>query len=395
KQLFIGGDAVPDLLLQKLALIFRCAQITVTYGPTEGTIFCTQLSYAPGGTGLALRGAVIGSAISRMVILILDADGQLCPVGVSGELCITGAGVSQGYLNQPELTSEKFVSHPFEQSAMMYKTGDLGRRLSDGNIEFSGRKDDQVKIRGYRIEPGEIERVLEHHELISAAVVLAREGADGERVLVAYLVGESLLNVPDIRSYLSARLPSYMVPGHFLQLERLPLTSNGKVDRKSLPAVNTEDADVERAHIAPRNEIEEKLVLIWQEILGREKISVKAHFFELGGHSLKATRLSAKIHKTFDVRVAMKDVFIVPVLEDQAALIEKATGSSFLSIPPAASAESYVLSSSQRRLWVLSQFEDGNIAYNIPGVYVFEGALNIGALERSFLTLIERHEILR
>ncbi|NQX43685.1 hypothetical protein HQN84_32890, partial [Pedobacter steynii] len=185
------------------------------------------------------------------------------------------------------------------------------------------------------------------------------------------------------------------VPGHFLQLERLPLTSNGKVDRKSLPAVNTEDADVERAHIAPRNEIEAKLVLIWQEILGREKISVKAHFFELGGHSLKATRLSAKIHKTFDVRVAMKDVFIVPVLEDQAALIEQATGSSFLSIPAAATAESYVLSSSQRRLWVLSQFEDGNIAYNIPGVYVFEGALNIGALERSFLTLIERHEILR
>ncbi|HPI00339.1 MAG TPA: condensation domain-containing protein, partial [Chitinophagaceae bacterium] len=213
--------------------------------------------------------------------------------------------------------------------------------------------------------------------------------------LVAYIVSKEALNSTDIRTYISSTLPAYMLPNYFVQLEELPLTPNGKIDKKALPDPEKLGMPSGIEYVAPRNEIEDKLVLIWQEILGKEKISIKDNFFELGGHSLKATRLTSQIHKQFEVKIALKELFQKPMLEEQAQLIQQAQKTSFITIPLAAEQTSYSLSSAQRRLWILSQFEEGNIAYNMPGVYVFEGDLDKPALEQAFTTLIERHEILR
>ncbi|MCW3465953.1 non-ribosomal peptide synthetase [Chitinophaga nivalis] len=394
KELFVGGDAVPTSVLEAMRDVFPQAHIHVLYGPTESTIFVTANHYESGAT-TPFRGTLIGKPNAGTEVYILDEYQQLVPVGVIGEICLGGNIVSQGYLNQPALTAEKFVSNPFNKTTRLYKTGDLGRWLADGNIEFAGRKDAQVKIRGYRIELEEIEHALQRHPEIAASVVIARTNTAGEKELVAYIVSKTELNIADMRAHLGKSLPDYMLPTHYVPLMALPLTPNGKVDRRNLPDPAEMSLATGAAYIPPRNETEAKLVQIWQEILGREGISVKDHFFERGGHSLKATRLSSQIHKVFDVKVALNELFSRVILEDQALLIAAALKTTFTTIPVADPQPAYVLSSSQRRLWVLSQFTAGNIAYNMPGVQVFEGNLDREALEASFAALIARHENLR
>ncbi|HJT74451.1 MAG TPA: amino acid adenylation domain-containing protein, partial [Chitinophaga sp.] len=277
----------------------------------------------------------------------------------------------------------------------MYKTGDLGRLLPDGTLEFIGRRDNQVKIRGYRIELGEIESALLRYPEMEAVVVNAYEEPSREKVLVAYLVNKQSLNAETLRSYLGDKLPPYMIPSCFMQLDELPLNANGKVDRKQLPAPGKDSLSNGVAYVAPKNETEEALADIWQDILGKEQVGIKDNFFEAGGHSLKVTRLSSQIHKRFNVKLALKELFTRPVLEEQAMLIRQAQRTSFTAIPVAPEQRCYELSSSQRRLWVLSQFENGNIAYNMPGAFIFEGELDSYALASSFEWLIARHEILR
>jgi len=308
KVMLVGGEALSPASYESLKTLNGTKVINV-YGPTETTIWSTALE---------VRGSdalTIGRPLLNEQVFILDERHSLCPVGIAGEICIGGEGLARGYWNNEALTAERFIAHPFSEGKRVYRTGDVGRWLADGTIEYMGRKDAQVKIRGYRIELGEIEHALQQHEAIEAAAVVARTGAGGEQELVAYVVSRAALNTSDTASFLGRKLPAYMLPAHYVQLEALPLTPSGKLNRKALPDPGAAAMGTGVSYVAPRNETEAALAAIWQEILGREQISVKDSFFALGGNSLKATRLASQIHKKFDVKVALKDFFNEPTIE--------------------------------------------------------------------------------
>ena len=390
KTILTGGERMSVAHVATLQNSYPQLHIVNVYGPTENTTFST---YHP--VQEMIENMPIGKPIGNSTAYIYNADMQLQPIGVVGEICVGGDGLALGYLNRPELTAEKFVDNPHLPGEKMYKTGDMGKWLPDGSIAFIGRRDEQVKVRGYRIELGEIEAYLQNHPAVETNLVLPRINKEGEKELVAYIVSQEQLTATAMAAYAAAGLPTYMVPTHFVQLEALPLNANGKVDKQQLPDPEGLGMGTGVEYIAPRNETEEKLVAIWEEILDRSHIGVKDNFFDLGGHSLRATRLAAQMHKTFQVHIELKDLFATPVLEEQASLVEKAQKTAFVAIDPLPEQADYALSSAQRRLWVLSQFEESNIAYNVPGVYVFDGGLNIAALQAAFDTLIERHESLR
>ncbi|WP_117611361.1 non-ribosomal peptide synthetase, partial [Flavobacterium sp. Leaf82] len=367
-------------------------KIINSYGVTEATIDSTFYDdYKDDLNGFT----PIGKPFSNTKIRILDSFNNLVPVGVYGELFIGGDALARGYFNNEDLTAERFVRNPFETDEKLYKTGDLGRWLPDGNIDFIGRGDNQVKIRGYRIELGEIETVLSKNKDIVSCVVLARNDLSGEKCLVAYVVGKTELKVADLISYLKNVVPNYMIPSYFIQLEALPITPNGKVDRKALPDPQESSINSQVEYEAPSNEAENKLALIWQEILGIEKVGINDNFFELGGHSLKVTKLLYNINKEFDVKINFQSLFSSMIFREQIEIIAAARKEVYKNIPQIAKQASYILSSSQRRLWLLSQFEGGNKAYNMPSIFELKGNLIISSLEKAFFDLIERHESLR
>ena len=393
KYLLVTGETIGQPLLQRWFERFPDKKVVNAYGPAEASDDVTLyvMDKAPEGANVP-----VGKPIRNMKIYILDKSGKLCPVGIIGEIYVSGIGVGRAYLHQPEKSAQSFGVDPFQPGNIrMYRTGDLGRWLDDGNIEFAGRKDDQVKVRGYRIELGEIESVLQAHPDVQSAVVIAPANKSGERTLVAYVTGAISLDLSSIKTYLLGIIPAYMVPPHFMQLDRLPLTPNGKVDKKALPAVGEMEMISNVAYQAPQNATQVHLAAIWSEVLGLDRVGINDDFFDLGGHSLKATRLTSQIHKVFNVKIGLKELFATPVLSAQALLIAQSKTNVFEALSAAPVQDSYVLSSSQRRLWVLSQFEEGSLAYNMPGVYFFEGQLDESALEWSFLALIARHEILR
>ena len=229
--------------------------------------------------------------------------------------------MARGYLNRPELTAEKFIANPFKEGERMYRTGDLGRWLADGNIEFIGRKDDQVKIRGYRIELGEIESALQDHEDIESVVVIAKANQNGDKELVAYLVSEAVLNTSDIRSYLSNRLPAYMLPNHFVQLAELPLTANGKIDKKALPEPEGLGLSTGVAYVAARNEIEGQLVAVYEEVLKKQPIGIKEDFFALGGDSIKSIQIVSRLRQR-GYSLTIRDILLNPVIEELASQVK-------------------------------------------------------------------------
>jgi natural product biosynthesis luciferase-like monooxygenase protein len=390
KKILLGGESLPLSLVKELYAKFPGAEIYNMYGPTETTIWSACFKLSPD-----TKKVLIGKPIANTRIHILSDRMQLLPVGAIGEICIGGNGVAGGYINRADLTSERFIRDPFLPDGILYRTGDYGRWLEDGNIEYIGRKDDQVKIMGHRIELGEIETALLRVPSVEAAVVAARKGAYEEMELVAYVVSKAPLNILEVRSGLSETLPAYMVPAHFVQLEGLPLTPNGKVDKKSLPIPEELGMATGTGYAAPRNMTEEKLVSIWKEILRKDSIGIRDDFFRSGGNSIRSMQLVARINREFEVKLPLKTLFNTTVLEDQARLIRQAGRTSYIHISPAALQSHYPLSSSQRRLWLLSQMENSNIVYNESGVYVFEGGLDIPALEYSFTALLQRHEILR
>jgi acyl carrier protein len=304
----MAGEPIPPRYLEQLDA--TRIEIRNLYGPSEDTTYSTVYRLQDKGEIL------VGKPISNTRIYILGDELQLQPVGVAGEICIAGDGLAKGYLNQPELTAAKFVANPFRPGERLYRTGDIGRWLPDGNIAYLGRKDDQVKIRGYRIELGEIERALMKYPDIAAALVMAKATPDGGKELVAYLVGSKELNPTDIRTYLVTVLPAYMAPAHFIQLEALPLNQNGKVDRKKLPDPAGLGVSTSAPYVAPGNEIEEKLVLIWQELLHKERIGIRDNFFELGGHSLKVAQLLSRINLAFEVRINIQNIFKDATIEN-------------------------------------------------------------------------------
>ncbi|MDP1880838.1 MAG: amino acid adenylation domain-containing protein, partial [Parachlamydiaceae bacterium] len=383
----MAGEPIPSNYKKELK--GKVKEIRNLYGPSEDTTYSTFIRIDKDQRDL------IGKPISNTQVYILSEEAELRPIGVIGEICIGGSGLARGYLNQEELTREKFLENPFVAGERLYKTGDLGRWLADGNIEFIGRKDDQVKIRGYRVELGEIEHALQSHKEIEEVVVLTRENQNNENELVAYITSKEEQNTSELRSYLKQTLPEYMLPAYFVQLKELPLTSNGKIDKKALPDPQGLGLTSGIEYVAPRNAIEEKLVKIWQEVLQRENIGVKDDFFALGGHSLKAVRLSNEYWKELAVKLSLKDLFAHTSIELHVKLIQSSKKEEFIQIEKVANQSSYPISDAQRRLWVLSQFEESSVAYNIPGGLALNQEIDIECFKKSIDSTIERHEILR
>src|SRR5262245_12217195 len=315
--LLTGGDALrvypPD------SLPFR---VFNNYGPTECTVVTTSVQVWPNAHPLVPP--TIGRPIANSQVYILDAYHNPVPIGVVGEIYIGGDGVARGYLNRPELTAERFISHSFDgkPEQRLYKTGDLARYLPDGNIEFIGRAHNQVKVRGYRIELGEIEAVLSRHPGVLEAVVVAREDAPDRRLVVYVVYRQGVdISMNELRSFLKQKLPVYMIPSVFVVLDALPLSPNGKVDRKALPAPDQSRPELEQGYQAPRTPMEERLAEIWREVLKLERIGIHDNFFDLGGHSLLATQVISCVRAAFQTEVALRTLFEKPTVAELANAI--------------------------------------------------------------------------
>ena len=315
KEIVIGGEALPDSLFEALSVL-KNTKLYNVYGPTETTVWSTAIEI----TGK--KKITIGKPIANTQIYIVDDNNNLQPIGVAGELCIAGDGLARGYFNRKELTEEKFVLNPFAQGKRMYRTGDLARWLPDGDIEFIGRADNQVKIRGFRIELGEIESQLLKLDGVKETVVIAKDGSDGYKSLCAYIVAQDELSVQEIREHLLARLPDYMVPSYFVQLEKMPLTPNGKLNRRALPEPEG-NIDTGIEYQEPRNEIEEKLIEIWSRILGAGRIGINDSFFNLGGSSMSLIQAHAQIDELFPDKVSVSDLFSYHTISKLADYIGK------------------------------------------------------------------------
>ncbi|WP_193200009.1 non-ribosomal peptide synthetase [Nostoc sp. MG11] len=330
RYLLFGGEAVDPRWVKEVLQNGRPQQLLHVYGPTESTTFSSWFLIED-VSDIATT-IPIGQPISNTQIYLLDQNLQLVPVGVSGELHIGGDGLAQGYLNRPELTQEKFIPNPFNNSKL-YKTGDLGRYLPDGNIEYLARIDNQVKIRGFRIELGEIELALLQHPDIREVVVLAREDVVNERRLVAYLIFEpnQTSSIGELRTFLQGRLPNYMVPAAFVFLEQFPLTPNGKIDRYALPIFDL-SAQFAASYVAPNGKIEEAIADIWQEVLQLEKVGVDDNFFDLGGHSLLMVKLSQKLQEHFHRNISLLEIFKYPTISTLAKHLSSQQSDSLLEL---------------------------------------------------------------
>ncbi|HEU0055422.1 MAG TPA: amino acid adenylation domain-containing protein, partial [Longimicrobium sp.] len=388
-----GGEALAPAIARRFGELLPGAALYHMYGPTETTVASSGLRWTPDVAGTV---APIGRPIGNTRIYVLDARGEPVPTGAAGEICIGGAGVARGYLDRPAATAERFVADPFsrEPGARMYRTGDVGRWRADGTLEFLGRGDGQVKVRGYRIETGEIESRLTELAGVRAAVVAAREDAGGEKRLVAYVVGDETAGADALRSHLAASLPGFMVPAAFVRLEEFPLTPNGKVDRKALPAPEG-DAYAARAYEPPSGVVEEILAGIWAEVLGVERVGRRDQFFDLGGHSLLAVRVISRVRQALGVTVSLGDLFTRPVLGDFARELETAARAELPPIEPAAREGRLPLSFAQQRLWFLEQLGDLGSTYHMRTRLRLRGELDHDALVRALDGLVARHEALR
>ncbi|MGG6312507.1 amino acid adenylation domain-containing protein, partial [Paenibacillus macerans] len=393
RKVLFGGERASVDHVRRALLATGPDTLLHMYGPSESTVFAT---YYPVNEVPEDAAAIpIGKPVGNTSVYIVDADLQPQPIGAAGELCVGGEGLVLGYLNRPELTAEKFVSHPLTAGGKMYRTGDLARWLPNGNIEFIGRIDHQVKIRGQRIELGEIEHRLVAHEAVREAVVLALETASGEKTLCAYVVAERLLSDGELRGHAAKELPAYMVPAAYVQMPELPLTGNGKLDRRALPKPDLQGGMGSAAYTAPRNETEAKLAKIWQETLAVHRISVNDNFFELGGHSLKAMELLARIHREMRVELPLKALFQAPTIAGVAQAFEGAGRREYPAIPAAEPREAYPVSSAQKRLYVLHQLEGAEMSYNMPSVLRLKGRVQLERFEAALRELVRRHEALR
>ncbi len=390
----------------------RFPRLINMYGITETTVHVTRCRMTAEALGEG-RGSLIGRAISDLTLLLLDRRLVPVPVGVPAEICVAGPGLSQGYLNHPELTAERFIPHSFGgEGERLYRSGDLARRLADGSLQYLGRIDHQVKVRGFRIELGEIQRALERHPAVQAALATLREESDGDRRLVAYWTrrtNQVLVAAGELRRFLLQTLPDYMVPAAFVEVSDWPLTANGKVNLGALPSPGRGSRQEDGSERAPRTPVEELLLGIWADVLGREGLNLGVHddFFELGGHSLQATRLVSRIRETFAVELPLRTVFQSPTVAALATELEVAgfcggkgrmhgLPSSIPALPRQVIGRSaFPLSFAQERLWFLDQLEPESSTYHITGAVDIVGRLKAPALAASIEEIVRRHEPLR
>ncbi|MCU0288692.1 MAG: condensation domain-containing protein, partial [Acidobacteria bacterium] len=425
RRFLIGGEALTRQVVQNF---FNCIPggipapvFTNIYGPSECTVDTTAFDITTDNID-GLDNIPIGNPMPNSRVYILDNHGNLVPVGVTGELCIGGSGVGRGYLNSPELTREKFdqdlwdviddqdesgiLRANFQHSALiiqhsnLYCTGDLARWLpaSGGVIEFLGRIDHQVKIRGFRIELEDIEKQLQRYKYIKDAVVIARQDQKEDKYLCAYITWNTApkeSDIPELREYLTGELPEYMIPSRFVRLEKLPLTPNGKIDRRALPAPESEAG---ATYSPPRDKLEQQLVETWAELLGKEKdkLGIDDNFFEIGGHSLKVTILIARMHKIFNVKLPLTEIFRGPTIRELAARIRKSSDQEdFNAIPSVEKKEYYPLTSAMTRLYFEQQLDPESTAYNISSVSILEGKVDRERFTGAFKEILKRHESLR
>jgi amino acid adenylation domain-containing protein/non-ribosomal peptide synthase protein (TIGR01720 family) len=384
KVINMAGEPISDYVQQTLDT--QTIEVRNLYGPSEDTTYSTVYRLSP-QTSLK-----IGKPIANTKVFILSPTQDLLPIGVKGEIYLGGAGLARGYLNNEALTQEKFIPNPFDKTERLYRTGDIGRWLKDGNIEYLGRVDDQVKIRGFRIEPGEIESAIAESKLVSQSVVIAQADQTGSNRLIVYVVVGKTYQKQELLAYLRSKLPDYMIPSVIMELENIPLTANGKVDKRALPHV---DQSSDKQYIAPRNKTEKALAEIWQQLLEIENVGIDANFFELGGHSLLAMRVISQVGKTLDIELKVKDLFQNPSIRQLAFYVSKQSQGLLLpAIDKQIRPEQIPLSFSQERLWFIDQLE-GSVQYHIPAVLHLKGKLNQKALNQSFQQIVSRHEVLR
>jgi len=392
KYVFLGGEPINlNLLEDWMNSVNYRAEIVNTYGPTECTDIaaCYRIKNQQGNM------VPIGKPINNAKVYILGKNKEMLPIGVPGELYISGVGVSRGYLDKTELTAEKFIDNPFDIGTKMYKTGDLVRWLPDGNMEFLGRMDHQIKIRGFRIEIDEIEKNLLYIEKVDEAVVIDKEDEFGNKYLCAYLVLSDSITVKELREILGKKLPNYMIPSCFIEVDKIPLNNNGKIDRKALMAL---DGSIKRGNVyqAARNITEEILTETWTEILKVKRIGIKDNFLELGGNSLNAMFLVSRIHKSFKVDISITDILELGTIESISKYIDEHIGEySYNPLINVDKKEFYPVSSSQKRMFILQNLNPLDTAYNDQLVKLIKGNLDIKKLEKSFISLINRHEALR
>jgi len=315
RQVVSGGDV---LNIQYIRKIEMDANFYNSYGPTENTIDSTNWKV---DRSYKSKESIIGKPVLNSMVYILDENLQLSPIGVQGKIFVSGAGIARGYLNNPVLTNEKFIINPFVQNLKMYETGDIGRWLLDGNIEYIGRSDDQVKIRGHRIELAEIEASFLSYSKMIKQVCIVVKNLNHEKSLILYYTSNSKIERTDLRNYLLKKLPEYMIPAFYIEVDSMPLTANGKIDKNSLPSISQEDF-ILKEYVPPTNETEKKLIKIWEEVLGVKKIGITDNFFELGGDSLKVTRVIIKIKKEFNAKILLKNFFRDPTIYILAEEIE-------------------------------------------------------------------------
>jgi amino acid adenylation domain-containing protein/FkbH-like protein len=394
--LVIGGEALSNETVAPWRAHAPATRLINEYGPTETVVGCCVYEVPAGASFKAV--IPIGRPIANTTLFILDRWGSPTPIGVPGELYIGGVGVARGYLNRPDLTAERFLPDPFgEPGARVYRTGDLARYLPDGDIEYLGRIDHQVKVRGFRIELGEIEAALTEHADVREAVVMAREDTPGQKRLVAYVTSSAPASVSPsaLRAHLEAKLPQYMVPTAFVTLPELPLTENGKVDRKALPDV---DAVSERPYEPPATPTEQLLADVWQELLRVPRVGRNDGFFELGGHSLFGAQMIARVEDRLGTQISITDLFDHSTLRDFASVIDRSVAGTRQRLPPIERIPrepEMPVSFYEARLWRFQQAEPETNFLNLCTTQRVSGPLDLDVLRRAFDELVRRHEVLR
>ncbi|MFA9421934.1 MAG: amino acid adenylation domain-containing protein [Sedimentibacter sp.] len=356
------------------------------YGPTENTVLATHWEYTKDQAGAI----PIGKPISNTQIYMMNGD-KLCGIGIPGELCIAGAGVAKGYLNQEQLTQKKFTENPFGEGRL-YHSGDFARWMSDGNIEYLRRVDEQVKIRGFRIELGEIESVIRNLNEVKECTVIAKQDSFEDSVLVAYIVSDQVLDTAKIKAQISQTLPQYMVPMHIMKIDYMPVNRSGKIDWKSLPEISVTNT---QNYVAPGNEIEEMLCKVFVQVLGVEKAGIRDNFFELGGHSLRATRLVNLIAEKTGCQIPQKEIFLYPTVEKLAEKILQVKEQTYEPIPKAKEKEFYHMSSAQKRIYIMCEMDKNGIVYNMPQSLRLSGDVHPEKIKYALQEMIKRYEILR
>jgi amino acid adenylation domain-containing protein len=400
RYVIFGGEALKPAKLKQWQKKYPETKMINMFGITETTVHVTYKELDE--RDIRLNTNKIGRPISTLSTYVMDKRLKLVPGGVAGELCVGGEGVCRGYLNRPELTAKKFIENPYKPGERLYRSGDLTQFAENGEMEYLGRIDHQVKIRGYRIELAEIEhQLLKHHEIREAIVLaVAKSKNPGkahlepeDKYLCAYFVSGGEVSVLALREYLSKMLPDFMIPSYFMQVEKIPLTTNGKIDGKALPEP---EAVSGTTYLAPRDEIEEKLVELWSEVLGTSApIGIDDNFFELGGHSLRATVMAAKVHKVFNVKLPLAEIFTTPTLRKLGEYIKGRVKETYTSIEPVEKKDYYASAPVQKGLYILQQMDEQGVFYNQPNAFTVKGNVDEDKLAGAFEQLIKRHESLR